>query len=130
MGLAGLLWWEAASASTARAPLTPTPTLPSRSPSCPTRPSPTILSTPIIHLHLHSSSPGTSQGGGIDGLFPWSSPSCSGQADSPRARPRFTQAPGGGVAPGQGDPSPGGLALAAVWEWTTGTVTARRRTHS
>lgn len=130
MGLVGLLWWEAACVSTAHAPLTPTPMLPSRSPYSPTRPSPTILSTPIIHLHLRSSSPGTSLRGGIDGLFPWSSPSCSGQADSPRACPRYTRALGGGVALGQGDPSLGGLALVAVWEWTTGTVTARRPTLS
>lgn len=109
--LVGLLWWEAASVYTAPAPPTPTAILPSRSPFSPTHPTPNILYPLIIHLHPRCSSPDTSLRGGIDALFPWSSQSCFGQADSPRALPLSTQSPGGGVGLGQGDPSLGGLGL-------------------
>uniref|UniRef100_A0A4W6CVK1 Calcium voltage-gated channel subunit alpha1 Ib n=1 Tax=Lates calcarifer TaxID=8187 RepID=A0A4W6CVK1_LATCA len=99
---------EAASVCAVPAPPTPTPMLQSRSPFSPTHPTPIILYHLIILLHPHSSSPDTLLRGGIDGLSPWSSQSCSGQAASPWPCPPSTQTLGGGAGPGAGGSITGG----------------------
>uniref|UniRef100_A0A8D3D454 Calcium voltage-gated channel subunit alpha1 Ib n=1 Tax=Scophthalmus maximus TaxID=52904 RepID=A0A8D3D454_SCOMX len=134
-GSAGLLWSGAASACTAPAPPTPTPTPPSRSPSSPTRPTPTTLCCLLIRRRRprRCSSPDTLPASGIAGPSPWSSRSSSGRARSPPARrPPMSRTPAaaaGGVGPGRRDPSPRGPRLAAASEGSTGTATARRRTE-
>lgn len=126
-GLVGLPWWEGVSVFKALDPPTPTPMLLSRSPSSPTRLTPIILSLLIIHLHLHSSSPGTFLGGGIDGLFPWSSLNYSRQGDSQdlKACPLLTHTLGGGAAQGQGGPL-----LVVDLELTTGIAMAKHQVQT
>jgi len=129
MALVGHLQWEAVCVCAAPAPPILTTMLQSRSLFFLNLSTPTTLCHLIIHPHHRYSFLDILVQGEIEELCPWSSQSCSGQADPPLDCPQSrSQILGGGVRRGQGVLLLEDLDLVVVWEWTTVTAMARHHT--